>query len=192
MSREIPGFYFGMSPMLLCEPRLKFTPSISHSLSQPNAKLISPQDPEKNKYFKIQPNHVAPPGSQYSTESVKRKRAEKEVSTHGPSIEAHADTIQDESKKAQLQQRRAKETVRKESFLHHPLISVGQEIGARISPISRLDKYSRAYASQMRRVKLHKFNPWANTSLSVGKVLRSPRSGLLVAGNCPIFILIEQ
>ena len=191
MNREIPGFYFGMSPMLWSEPCLKFTPSVTHSLPKPNTKLTRPQDPEKNKYFKIQPNHVAPPGS-YSNELVKRKRAEKEVSTHGPSMETHADSVQDESRKAQVQQKRAKETVRKESFLYHPLISVDQEIGARISGISRLDRYSRAYASQMQRVKLHEFKPWANSSLCVGKVLRSPRSGLLVAGNGLILILVDQ
>jgi len=41
-------------------------------------------DPEKKKYFKIQANHVAPPGSQYSSASVKRKRIEEEVSIHEP------------------------------------------------------------------------------------------------------------
>jgi hypothetical protein len=42
---------------------------------------MTTSDPEKKKYFKIQANHVAPPGSQYSKESVKRKRTEQEVST---------------------------------------------------------------------------------------------------------------
>lgn len=38
-------------------------------------------DPEKKKYFKIQANHVAPQGAQYSKETVKRKRNEQQVSS---------------------------------------------------------------------------------------------------------------
>lgn len=36
-------------------------------------------DPEKKKYFRIQPSHKATPGTQYSKDSVKRKRIEHDV-----------------------------------------------------------------------------------------------------------------
>lgn len=36
-------------------------------------------DPEKKKYFAIQANHKSAPGSQYSKDAVKRKRADQEV-----------------------------------------------------------------------------------------------------------------
>lgn len=39
-------------------------------------------DPEKKKYFKIQANHKATPGSQYTQDSVKRKRVDQEVGGH--------------------------------------------------------------------------------------------------------------
>ena len=36
-------------------------------------------DPEKKKYFRVQANHVAPAGSQYSREAVKRRKLDNEV-----------------------------------------------------------------------------------------------------------------
>lgn len=61
MNREIPGFYYGIGPHL------------RNCISTD----IDP-DPEKKKYFRIQANHAAPE-SQYSRDSVKRKRKEHEV-----------------------------------------------------------------------------------------------------------------
>lgn len=40
-------------------------------------------DPEKKKYFRVQANHVAPVGSQYSREAVKRRKLDNEVYLHG-------------------------------------------------------------------------------------------------------------
>lgn len=86
MNPEIPGFYYGESPSLNYRinlharrrPQLHF---VALGFYQWQANSISSQpDPEKKKYFKIQGNHVAPPGAQYSQESVKRKRNEQEVS----------------------------------------------------------------------------------------------------------------
>lgn len=39
-------------------------------------------DPEKKKYFRVQANHVAPAGSQYSREAVKRRKLDNEVYLH--------------------------------------------------------------------------------------------------------------
>jgi hypothetical protein len=36
-------------------------------------------DEDKKKYFKIQPDHVAPPGAQYSVKVLKRKRSDQIV-----------------------------------------------------------------------------------------------------------------
>jgi hypothetical protein len=55
---------------------------VAWDVYQRQANIVSyQQDPEKKKYFKIQANHVAPPGAQYSQQSVKRKRNEQEVSS---------------------------------------------------------------------------------------------------------------
>ncbi|THC93567.1 hypothetical protein EYZ11_006960 [Aspergillus tanneri] len=43
-------------------------------------------DPEKKKYFKIQANHKAAPGAQYSKDAVKRKRVDHEVVTKMPAF----------------------------------------------------------------------------------------------------------
>lgn len=36
-------------------------------------------DPEKNKYFRVQANHVAPQGSKYSQENVKKEQEKSRV-----------------------------------------------------------------------------------------------------------------
>jgi hypothetical protein len=36
-------------------------------------------DEDKKKYFQIQPDHVAPPGAQYSAKVLKRKRSDQRV-----------------------------------------------------------------------------------------------------------------
>ncbi|KAJ5167724.1 uncharacterized protein N7482_003318 [Penicillium canariense] len=121
-------------------------------------------DPEKKKYFKIQANHVAPAGAQYSQESVKRKRNEQEK----------------EEKRAHVSRRVARETVRKPSFLHHPLVGADREIRARASTLATLrDEQAGIYVSQLRRRKLHQFEPWPD-DYSMRHVLRNPRSGALI------------
>ena len=37
-------------------------------------------DPAKGKYFKIEPTHIAPKGSQYSQQAIKKAQQEAEVS----------------------------------------------------------------------------------------------------------------
>ncbi|KAJ5676114.1 hypothetical protein N7462_009011, partial [Penicillium macrosclerotiorum] len=125
-------------------------------------------DPEKKKYFKIQANHVAPQGIQYSKESIKRKRTQQEVAIK-------------HNKRVHLDQRIAREKVRKASFLHHPLVGADRELGTRIlSSSTRQEQVARCYLSQVRRKKLHQFEPWPN-DYSIRHVLRNPRSGALIA-----------
>ncbi|KAJ5385897.1 hypothetical protein N7509_008438 [Penicillium cosmopolitanum] len=121
-------------------------------------------DAEKKKYFQIQANHVAPPGAQYSKDSVKRKRND-QVKHH---------------KRVQLNQRIAKEKVRKSRFLKHPLINNEREIGSRLlPPAHQHEKQARIYVSQFHRKTLHRFEPWPD--YSIRQVLRNPRSGILIA-----------
>jgi hypothetical protein len=61
--RPIPGFYWG-----------KHTNSAT--LRSSTKKYA---DPEKKKYFRVQANHVAPAGSQYSREAVKRRKLDNKV-----------------------------------------------------------------------------------------------------------------
>ncbi|EPS29627.1 hypothetical protein PDE_04577 [Penicillium oxalicum 114-2] len=121
-------------------------------------------DPEKKKYFKIQANHVAPQGAQYSKETVKRKRNEQ----------------QEQLKRARIDQRLNRETVRKPSFLHHPLMAVDRELGSRsLSSAMMQERQARVYVSQLKRRKLHAFEPWPGP-FNIRHVLRNPRSGALI------------
>jgi hypothetical protein len=86
MNPEIPGFYYGESTSVHCRCNLRARrPPQLHVIAldvyrwQANS-VSSQPDHEKKKYFKIQANHAAPPGAQYSQESVKRKRDEQEAS----------------------------------------------------------------------------------------------------------------
>lgn len=71
MVQAIPGFYYGLSRSLT-QTRLCI-------IGLPQSQSNISTDEEKKKYFKIQANHAAPPGSQYSKDSVKRKREDQEV-----------------------------------------------------------------------------------------------------------------
>lgn len=123
-------------------------------------------DPEKKKYFKIQANHAAPPGSQYSKDAVKRKCVEQEK----------------QQRKVRLSHRAAKEKIRKAGFLAHPLIGLEKQIGAHgASKGLRLEWQGQAYVSQLQRRRLHRFEPWPSR-FSVGHIVRSKISGVLVAG----------
>ncbi|GAB1211578.1 hypothetical protein ATERTT37_000701 [Aspergillus terreus] len=115
-------------------------------------------DPEKKKYFKIEASHKATPGLQYSKDA-KRQR------------------------KAHRSQRIAKEKIKRSAFLANPLLGINQEIGAlNISKSVRQEQRGLLYASQVRRSRLHQFEPWPN-DYTIKQVLRNKRSGILIA-NC--------
>lgn len=63
---NIPGFYFGTHIH-----RQRMTTVYSD---------VGVVDPEKGKYFRILPNHVAPAGARYSREGVRRGREGARVS----------------------------------------------------------------------------------------------------------------
>ncbi|KAL4929257.1 uncharacterized protein BDV17DRAFT_262203 [Aspergillus undulatus] len=122
-------------------------------------------DPEKKKYFAIQANHKSAPGSQYSKDAVKRKRADQEK----------------RQRKARLVQRYEKEKIKKATCLQHPLMQVQREVGAFPKPGSiEHEQRGLAYASQLRRKELHQFEPWPD-QYTVKHVVRNPRSGILIA-----------
>ncbi|EHA26484.1 hypothetical protein ASPNIDRAFT_122243 [Aspergillus niger ATCC 1015] len=73
-------------------------------------------DPEKKKYFKIQANHKATPGSQYTQDSVKRKRVDQEK----------------HQRKIHLTKRATKEKIKRAAFLSNPLLGVQREIGSEV------------------------------------------------------------
>ncbi|ETI24398.1 hypothetical protein G647_03767 [Cladophialophora carrionii CBS 160.54] len=70
-------------------------------------------DAEKNRYFKIQANHVAPTGSKYSRQAVK------------------AETVIKKDQRRVERNRRAKlaTTVTRSKVLHHPLLSFDRRLG---------------------------------------------------------------
>ncbi|OJJ47948.1 hypothetical protein ASPZODRAFT_131562 [Penicilliopsis zonata CBS 506.65] len=122
-------------------------------------------DAEKKKYFKIQANHKAPAGAQYSRDAVKRKRAQYEK----------------DQKKAHVSRRLATEKIKKSKLLSHPIITVEREVGAQnVSRGIRLERQGLIYANRMRRKELHRFEPWPD-HYSVRHVLRNNRSGILIA-----------
>ncbi|PTU23463.1 hypothetical protein P175DRAFT_0515337 [Aspergillus ochraceoroseus IBT 24754] len=122
-------------------------------------------DPEKKKYFKIQANHKATPGSQYSNDAVKRKRAGHEKC----------------ERKARLVRRVEKEKIKRAECLQNPLIQAYREVGT--LPMPRCVEHERrglAYASQLFRNQLHQFEPWPD-QYTIKHILRNPRSGILIA-----------
>ncbi|KAL2812079.1 hypothetical protein BJX63DRAFT_262354 [Aspergillus granulosus] len=122
-------------------------------------------DPEKKRYFKIQANHKSAPGSQYSKDAVKRKRADQEQ----------------RQRKARFMQRAETEKIKRSASLRHPLIQAQREIGA--GPLSRSlnhEQQGLAYASQLCRTQLHEFEPWPD-QYTIKHVVRNPRSGILIA-----------
>ncbi|OGE47153.1 hypothetical protein PENARI_c059G10211 [Penicillium arizonense] len=121
-------------------------------------------DEDKKKYFKIQPDHVAPPGAQYSAKVLKRKRS---------------DHIKRE-RKAKLDQRTASEMVTRGAALAQPLVTVHREIGLEMPGGAMREKYARLQVSQLHREELHKFEPWPRAN-TIRQVVRNPRSGTLIA-----------
>ncbi|KAL1867212.1 hypothetical protein Plec18167_008753 [Paecilomyces lecythidis] len=132
-------------------------------------------DAEKNKYFKIQANHVAPAGSQYSERAIKQRRLDEK-----------------KRKKDIFRARRvASERIKRSTSLGHPLIGVEREVNAH--PRSRsvmFEQQGKAYVSQMRRRELHKFWSIRDTpEYQLWFLQRSSRSGLMVAGKtCQILV----
>ncbi|KAL2821744.1 WD40-repeat-containing domain protein [Aspergillus cavernicola] len=122
-------------------------------------------DPEKKKYFKIQANHKSAPGAQYSSDAVKRKRADQEK----------------RQRKARLVQRAEKEQIKRAACLRHPLFQVQREIGVISTPRSvEHERRGLGYASQFRRDQLHQFEPWPD-QYTIKHIVRNPRSGILIA-----------
>ncbi|KAI9372006.1 hypothetical protein BJX61DRAFT_534342 [Aspergillus egyptiacus] len=122
-------------------------------------------DPDKKKYFKIQANHKSTPGSQYTKDAVKRKRADQEK----------------RQRKARLVQRAEKEKIKKAAYLQHPLTQVQRELGTILVPRSvENEQRGLAYASQFRRNQLHQFEPWPD-QYTIKHIVRNPKSGILIA-----------
>ncbi|KAL4797434.1 hypothetical protein BDV19DRAFT_45464 [Aspergillus venezuelensis] len=148
MNREIPGFYYG-AVVRLCARDI----------------ADSSIDPEKKRYFAIQANHKSAPGSQYSKDAVKRKRADQEK----------------RQRKARLVQKYEKEKIKRATCLQHPLIQAQREVGAIPNPRSvEHEQRGLAYASQFRRKELHQFEPWPD-QYTIKHVVRNPKSGILIA-----------
>ncbi|KAL2013391.1 hypothetical protein VTN00DRAFT_916 [Thermoascus crustaceus] len=122
-------------------------------------------DPEKKKYFKIQANHVAPPGYQYSEGAIKEKKLEEKRRKH----------------KSHHSRRIATERIRRAITLEHPLIGVQRELGwQRASSRDTFEKQGKAYASNLRRKELHRYSPWGTSGdNTITHILRN-RSGLMV------------
>ncbi|KAJ6123381.1 hypothetical protein N7512_005846 [Penicillium capsulatum] len=121
-------------------------------------------DEEKKKYFKIQANHAAPAGSQYTVDSVKRKREDKE----------------NKRKKANFEQKVAKEKIRPSRSLHHPLSSINQVIGTRLSSgVDCRETIARTYVNKMDLAVLHRFESFDTAVVA----LREPNYGALVLGS---------
>lgn len=90
------------------------------------------------------------------------------------------ESSQEQVKQERVSQRIARETVRKPSFLHHPLVGVDREVQAHVLSAAELqDRQASVYMSQLKRNKLHKFEPWPG-NWNIRHVLRNPRSGALI------------
>ncbi|KAL2216802.1 hypothetical protein M432DRAFT_633955 [Thermoascus aurantiacus ATCC 26904] len=122
-------------------------------------------DPEKKKYFKIQANHVAPPGCQYSEKAIKERKLEEKS----------------RKRKREHGRRVATERIRRASSLMHPLIGLERELSQRrTSSRDIFEQQGKAYASKLQRKQLHKYTPWGTSGdNTVTHILRN-RSGLLI------------
>ena len=98
-------------------------------------------DPARNKYFKIQANHVAPPGSQHSAQAVQTRRDQQ--------------AEQEQHRASSLQKRKL---ITPSRYLSHPLLgaSLKRRIGDLRRPASEI--ISSQYASQIRPTTLSAFD----------------------------------
>ncbi|KAL1981019.1 hypothetical protein VTN96DRAFT_3243 [Rasamsonia emersonii] len=123
-------------------------------------------DPEKKKYFRIQANHLAPAGSQYSRDAVKKREHQKKQ----------------HERRITFGRRTAKERVKRAGCLTHPLTRVGTEVGEQLMPgFAMQARQGKAYASQLQRRELCKFSR-DGSELPIADFARHDRSGVIVAG----------
>ncbi|OXV05870.1 hypothetical protein Egran_06362 [Elaphomyces granulatus] len=125
-------------------------------------------DQEKRKYFRIQPNHLAPNGAPYSRDAVKRQKLDR----------------QKEQATKDYGQRIAKERIRKAKSLAHPLSGVNREAGImNTSNNMTLRRNGEAYASQLQRKELHSFSPLGD-GIPISHFVRHPVTGALYTSTC--------
>ncbi|KAE8551797.1 hypothetical protein EYB25_005687 [Talaromyces marneffei] len=121
-------------------------------------------DPEKKKYFRVQANHVAPAGSQYSKEAVKRRKLDNEQ----------------RQRQVAIDRRVRRERVRRSRCMDYVFTRLGDEIGKTFIPgFARKSQQGRVYVSQLQRHSL--------CSLGYSNVYDFARhgpSGTLVAATC--------
>lgn len=85
-------------------------------------------------------------------------------------------------RKVRHQKQVAREKIKRDSVLYHPLIGHVQEIGAQQSSKSALhERQALLCASQLRKEELHRFKPWP-AEYTISQVIRNPQSGALIAG----------
>lgn len=123
-------------------------------------------DPDKKKYFRIQANHVAPTGSQYSREAVKKRKIDNEH----------------KKRKAIIGHRVRRERVQTARCLAPTVTRLAAEVGN--SPVPGLVRKSQlgaVYVSQLQKQRICDFDaiaPWA----SMADFVRHGPSGVIVAG----------
>ncbi|CAG8152409.1 unnamed protein product [Penicillium olsonii] len=125
MAPELPGFYYASTfcPVFLPRPlpprESTCLETQGHSLSATNTLSSTPRssksacDEEKKKYFKIQANHEAPRGGNYTRDDVKRRKYNKAKSKQA----------------AKMAARQSTERIRR-SYLSNPLCRVYEETGS--------------------------------------------------------------
>ncbi|KUL84779.1 hypothetical protein ZTR_07273 [Talaromyces verruculosus] len=118
-------------------------------------------DPEKKKYFRVQANHVAPAGSQYSREAVKRRKLDNE-------------------RQVAIDRRVRRERVRRSRCMDYTVTRLGHEIGKISFPgFARKSQQGKVYVSQLQRHSLCRLG-YSN----VFDFARHGPSGALVAATC--------
>ncbi|QKX60728.1 uncharacterized protein TRUGW13939_07874 [Talaromyces rugulosus] len=123
-------------------------------------------DPEKKKYFRIQANHVAPTGSQYSAQAVKKRKYDSEVQKHREGVE----------RQIRLQR------VRKSRHLTNPISRITAEIES--DPVRGFVKQSRqgeAFTSQLQLRRGYDLDS-LTLDATVADFARHDESGALIVG----------
>ncbi|EED15136.1 conserved hypothetical protein [Talaromyces stipitatus ATCC 10500] len=121
-------------------------------------------DTEKKKYYRIQANHVAPAGSQYSREAVKKRKLDN----------------QQRHRQDAIDRRVRRERVKTSRCRDYAATGLSYEVGSTPLPaFVRKSHYGRAYVSQLQRQCI------CNLSyMNVVDFVRHGPSGALVAGAC--------
>ncbi|OKL57078.1 hypothetical protein UA08_07670 [Talaromyces atroroseus] len=125
-------------------------------------------DPDKKKYFRIQANHVAPTGSQYSREAVKKRKLDNE----------------ERKRKATVGRRIRRERVQTPRCLTHNVTRLAAEVGNRPVPgFVKKSQQGGIYASQLQRRNICSMDGLVpSDSGSMADFVRHGASGVLVAG----------